>query len=527
MGALTGREPASPLSGREPAGSLARLLAWRLAEAPDRGFLYVEHEGPWTFAQLGAAAVDLAGRLDMVGAGDRVVVRTGNDERFLAAAAAIWSRQGAVVPMHPAAPAEEVARVVAALDVRAVICDPADPAAATLTVPAVAFDRFAAVDNADTHALARSFEAPSEDVGGRAAVVLLTSGTTGEPKGVVLTHENAWANLAAMVSAFRTETGPTPMAAESKPPNLVANPLSHTSGVIRILHGLYVGRRVALLRKFDGHTTKELIDRHGIDNLTINPTMLRMLLDSLEPGEDLGPVRYVASGTAPLPPALREEFEARFKVPVLQAYGQTEAFGAVCIESARDVMAGRRRPGSVGRPLPGVRLRIVLPGGGDAPTGQSGEIRVRARAVCAGYLGTDQSGPLDGDGWLRTGDLGRLDEDGYLFVTGRIKNVIICGGFNVIPEEVEAALAEDSAVSESVVLGMPDERLGEIPVALVVSAAGARTVDERVRPRLAPFKRPRRVFVVDELPKVANGKVDRAAALALACRLDGRGGSNR
>jgi long-chain acyl-CoA synthetase len=515
------------LTGREPAGSLARLLAWRLQEAPDRGFLFVEHEGPWTFSQLAASAAAPSRRLDDVGLDDRVVLRTGNDERFLPAAAAVWSRQAAVVPMHPAAPVEEVARVVAALDVRAAICDPTDPAAAALPVPTVGFDRFPAVDTPGTAALAESFVAPPAGVGGRAAVVLLTSGTTGEPKGVVLTHDNAWANLAAMVSAFRTESGPTPLAPETKPPNLVANPLSHTAGVIRILHGLYVGRRVALLRKFDGRTTKQLIDRHRIDNLTINPTMLRILLDSLEQGEDLGAVRYVASGTAPLTPALREEFEARFGIPVLQAYGQTEAFGAVSIESARDVMSGRRRPGSVGRPLPGVQLKIVLPTGNEAPTGQSGEIRLRARAVCSGYLGTDQSSPLDGDGWLRTGDLGRIDEDGYLFVTGRIKNVIICGGFNVVPEEVEAALAEDPAVRESVVLGMPDERLGEIPVAVVASLADAHAVEERLRPRLAPFKRPRRVFVVDELPKVANGKVDRVAALALATRFDGIGDPTR
>src|SRR5207248_3236508 len=141
-----------------------------------------------------------------------------------------------------------------------------------------------------------------------------TSGSTGEPKGVVLSHAAVWANLAATVSAFRSDTRPTAIPAEAKPPNLIANPLSHTAGIVRLLFALYVGRSVVLLRKFDARAAHAAVLRHGIDHLTLNPAMLRMLLDALDPGEGLGQVRYVSSGTAPLPPALREEFEARFGV---------------------------------------------------------------------------------------------------------------------------------------------------------------------------------------------------------------------
>jgi long-chain acyl-CoA synthetase len=517
---------------REPTGSLARLLGWRLAELPGRGFLYVEDDGPWTFARLAAASVTVSDALAAVTAGDRVVVRVGNDERFLPAASAVWCRRAAVVPVHPAAPAEEVARVVAAMGATAVICDPGDPAATAVGVPVVPFARFAPAGGPEITELAARYRPPGGDIGAEPALVLLTSGSTGEPKGVVLTHENAWSNLRATVSAFRRDTSPTPLADEGKPPNLIANPLSHTAGVVRLLFALYVGRGVALLRKFDGPTAKRLLDRHRIDNLTINPAMLRILLDTLEPGADLGAVRYVSSGTAPLTPALREEFEARFGVPVLQAYGQTETFGGISVESARDVLAGRRRPGSVGRPLPGVRLRLVTDAGVEAVTGQEGEIRVRTRSATAGYLGASGSdsrldppldSPLDEDGWLRTGDIGKLDDDGYLYLTGRLKNIIICGGFNVVPEEIEAALADDPTVREAVVLGVPDERLGELPVALVVGETAAPPVPhavlERVRPRLAPYKRPRQVFVVDELPRVPNGKVDRPRAQALAVAL--------
>jgi len=497
-------------------GSLAHLLAWRLAEDPGRGFLFVEDEGPWTFAQLAAASVGLGDRLtDVVEPADRVVVRLGNDERFIPAAAAVWCREAVVVPVHPAAPADEVARIVTAMNARAVVCDPDDPVIGQLAVPTISVGRHPAADGPRTTQLAARYVPPHAHVGPQPALILLTSGSTGEPKGVVLTHDNAWSNLKATVSAFRADTSPAPLAREGKPPNLVANPVSHTAGVIRLLYGLYVGRSIALVRKFDGPAAKRLIDRHRIDNLAINPAMLRILLDALAPGEGLGTVRYVSSGTAPLSAALREEFEARFGVPVLQVYGQTEAFGAISIESARDVLAGRRRPGSVGRPLPGVELRLVTAAGADAGAGAEGEIRVRSRSATSGYLGQSVASPFDAEGWLRTGDLGVLDDEGYLYITGRLKNIIICGGFNVAPEEVEAALALDPDVHESVVLPLSDERLGEIPVALVESTLDAQTVIDHVRSRLAPYKRPRRVFIVDALPRVPNGKIDRVKSREL------------
>lgn len=502
------------MNTREPRGSLAHLLAWRLAEDPDAGFVIVEDDGPWTYRQLAAAAVRVANGLSAVRPGDRVVIRLGNDERFVAACSAIWSREAAVIPMHPAAPAEEVARVIATLDVRAAVVDPDDPCRAQLEVPVVPLGR---IPTDDRGVEAGAYRVPARDVGPEPALVLLTSGTTGAPKGVVLTHDNAWSNVRATVSAFRSDTASTPLAGPDKPPNLIANPLSHTAGVVRLIFALYVGRRVALLRKFDARTAKRLLDRHGIDSLTLNPTMLRLLLSTLEPGEDLGRVRYVGSGTAPLPDALREEFEARFGVPVLQAYGQTEAFGGITVESVKDVLAGRRRPGSVGRALPGVDVRVVTAAGAEAAPGEQGEIRARSRSTTAGYVGGDaHASPLDDEGWLRTGDLGHLDGDGYLYITGRLKNTIICGGFNVIPEEVEAALMEDPRVRDASVVGLPDDKLGEIPVAVVEADGSPEDVLAAVSPRLAPYKRPRHVFVVHELPKVANGKVDRPAVHKLA-----------
>jgi long-chain acyl-CoA synthetase len=384
----------------EPGGSALRLLTCRAEELPSHPFLWVEERGPWTLGSLAASAARVAASLVAggVGARNRVLLLIGNDAIVLPALAATWSVGGVAVVMHPAAPAAEVQGVTDAFDVKAIL------SAADVDEPKL--DAW----NGPPVTLGVADVTPESD-----ALVLLTSGSTGQPKGVALSHGAVWANLAATVSAFRSDPRPTPIAAEPKAPNLIANPLSHTAGIVRLLFALYVGRSIVLLRKFDARATHSAVHRHGIDHLTLNPAMLRMLLDELGPGEDLGRVRYSSSGTAPLPPALREEFEARFGVPVLQAYGQTEAFGAVAVENVRDVLAGHRRPGSVGRPLHGVDVRIQREDGGDAEVDEDGEIVVRTGSATRGYLGTgDAASPVDRDGWLHTGDLGHLDADGYL-----------------------------------------------------------------------------------------------------------------
>jgi long-chain acyl-CoA synthetase len=187
------------------------------------------------------------------------------------------------------------------------------------------------------------------------------------------------------------------------------------------------------------------------------------------------------------------------------------------------VLAGRRRAGSVGRALPGVEIRIVDEHGVERPGGCDGEIWVRSRSATVGYLNSDETTPLGSDGWLRTGDRGYLDGDGYLYITGRVKNIIICGGFNIAPEEVEAVLEDDPRVVEAVVISRPDERLGEVPVAVVESTAAPEALLEQARSRLVSYKRPRALFTVSSLPRVPNGKIDRAAVARLVTQLEGSG----
>ena len=503
-----------------PGGSLCRLLAWRLSENPGFDLLWVEDDGPWSVACLAQSAAGLETRLDDagIGPGDPVLLRLGNDERFLPALTAIWLRGALPVAMHPATPPIAAREAASEMGARVVVCPPDDPFASDPSRAVVTVDRVEPAPAGPPWRGPTQLEVP-EIADGDAALVLLTSGSTGKPKGVTLSHANLWANLRSTVLSFSRDGNPKPLSDPPPSPNLIANPLSHTGGILRLLVGLYVGRPMVLLRKFDPVVAKRLLDRHRINNLTINPSMMKMLLDGLPGEDDLGPVRYVSSGTAPLAPALRETFEARFSVPVLQSYGQTEVSGAIAIEDVRDVLAGRRRPGSVGRPLPGMEVRILDSGGADTPQGEDGEIVVRSAATTIGYRGDAGAPALDDDGWLHTGDLGHLDRDGYLYITGRLRSIIICGGFNVIPEEVEAALIDGVEVLDAAVVALPDGRLGEIPVAVVEPVVDPARVMERARERLAPYKRPRQVFAIEALPRLPIGKVDKTAVTLLAERL--------
>jgi long-chain acyl-CoA synthetase len=228
---------------------------------------------------------------------------------------------------------------------------------------------------------------------------------------------------------------------------------------------------------------------------------------------DLGGLKYVTSGTAPLSIATRERFEARHGVPVMQAYGMTEV-GAVAQERFDDVVSGRRGPGSVGRIAAGVEVRI-RPIDDDRPSGE-GEILVRTDEASREFLGGDPV-PVDEEGWFATSDVGRM-EDGILYVTGRVQEKIIVGGFNVYPAEVEDVARHSPLVRDAVVVGIPDDRLGERPVAGVVwvGEPDEEALVDELRARLAHYKVPRMLFAIAAVPLTSREKVDRRRAEELA-----------
>jgi long-chain acyl-CoA synthetase len=341
------------------------------------------------------------------------------------------------------------------------------------------------------------------------ACIIFTSGTEGRPKPAVLRHEGLAAATASIARALRGRPGPYPLARPQAPPSFVCLPLSHTGGLTSLIFAFHVGRSVLLARKFSPGVTAEAIRRYGIDTLVATPTMLHMLLD--DPGFDLGGVRIVQSTGAPLAPALQRQFEERFGVPVIQNYGQTET-AHVAGWTREDLAAKRWRPGSVGRPYDGVEVEIRDAGGSAQQPGQVGEIVVRSSHLMVGYAGHGES---LADGWIATGDLGYLDQDGYLFVVDRKREVIICGGFNIYPAELEALVLEDNDVAEVAVVGVPDERLGEVPKAFVVLRPGAHAsgldIVRFTQERTAHYRALRHAEIVTELPRTATEKVHRAA----------------
>ncbi len=362
---------------------------------------------------------------------------------------------------------------------------------------------------------------PGEDDDG---TILFTGGTTGLPKAVIMTHRGTRDALTVLATASKGgKPGPYPAAPEGVTPNLLALPLFHSGGQQALLFALHVGRSIVLMERFDADTLGRLVAEHSIDNLFLMPTMLYDIVHA-KPAPALASVRSVLTAGQALDPGLKREFEERWEIPVLSNYGSTE-LGHVAGWTGSDIRAGKWKPGSAGRIYDGVEVEIRDTDGRALPPGEAGEVCVR-RGATGGYVGETGDGAeaLVVDGWVRSGDVGYLDDDGVLFLVGRQRDMIKTGGFQVWPAEIEEVLRQHEAVSDVAVVGAPDVRLGEIPMAFIVlsdEAADAGTDHDRLttelidwcRSRLAHFKAIRSVAVVDALPRSEAGKVQRGALL--------------
>ncbi|MCS6827697.1 MAG: AMP-binding protein [Caldilinea sp.] len=344
-------------------------------------------------------------------------------------------------------------------------------------------------------------------------LMIYTSGTTGRPKGAELTHRNLTANLNSLHEAWEWRSDDV---------LLHVLPLFHVHGLLVALHGaLNAGATTVLLTRFEPQQTLELLVRRPCTVFMGVPTIHRRLVEA--PGAEhysLRHMRLVTSGSDRLPEDLFRRFEERFGVQLLERYGMSEA-GMILSNPLR----GERRVGSVGLPLPGVDVRIVDPESGDPlPDGRVGEVQVRGDNVCKGYWRQPEktAAAFTPDGWLRTGDLGLREPDGYFTLKGRSKDLIISGGYNVYPSEVELVLNEHPAVEASAVIGCPDVEWGERVVAVVVLRTGTEAGPDEImqfcRERLAPYKTPRRVLFAAALPRNALGKVQKSALRNAYCQ---------
>jgi malonyl-CoA/methylmalonyl-CoA synthetase len=387
-----------------------------------------------------------------------------------------------VVPANPAyTPAEMAALARTASPALGVLDDPSRLDAVPTTTP-------------DLSGLAPSGQASTLDQAGPddTALIVYTSGTTGQPKGVPLSHANLLAGAHAVRIAWRWQPDD----------NLALSlPLFHMHGLGVGLHGtLTTGACATLIPRFDPPAIAASI-RSGCTLFFGVPTMYHRLAESPYLA-DLAPLRLAVSGSAPLAAELHHAVREASGQAVLERYGMTETVMLVS-----NPYEGERRPGTVGFALPGVQVRLAPRDGGTA------EIQVRGPNVIGGYLGPPVTDAFTADGWFRTGDLGTLDADGYLSISGRAKELIITGGYNVYPREVEEVVRAHPAVADAAVVGMPSAAWGETVVAfVVVSDAVDRTslvadLEEWSAQRLVAYKRPREWRVVETIPRNALGKI--------------------
>jgi long-chain acyl-CoA synthetase len=334
------------------------------------------------------------------------------------------------------------------------------------------------------------------------AIILYTSGTTGTPKGAQLTHGNLLS--ATQIAADLVDAQPDGV-------TFGALPMFHVFGLATgLTTSTWVGAELTLLPRFDVAKALEMIQRDRVTTFLGVPTMYAAMVHHPEASSfETSSLELCVSGGAAMPVEVLRSFEQTFDCKVLEGYGLSETC-AIGSFNRPDI---ERKPGSIGIPVDGVEMRLVDSGGNDVPQGEVGEILIRGPVVMKGYWNRPEetAAALDEDGWLKTGDLARRDDDGYYFIVDRKKELIIRGGFNVYPREIEEVLYEHPSVREAAVVGIPHDSLGEeVGAAVVLTPEAGETpgdVQGFVKERVAAYKYPRQVWFVEELPKGPTGKI--------------------
>jgi fatty-acyl-CoA synthase len=478
-------------------------LTTRAATSADSVALVYGEGEKQTYGELGDRAARWAAVFTArgVGRGDRIAFLGENQPAFVEVLFGA-ARVGVVfVPVNTRLAAPEVAHILADSGAKLLVHD--DRCATVAAEAARDLPRIAVGTEADA-ALAAVEPAPETPGVGLddPAAILYTSGTTGRPKGAVLTHGNlTWNSLNTLVDVDIVSTDVA----------LVISPLFHAASLgMGLLPVLLKGGTVVLERAFDAGRTLRIIQELGVTMLSGVPTTYQFMAEHPDwPSTDLSTLAKLTCGGSPVPTRVLEAFEAR-GLSFSQGYGMTETSpGATYLPATRT----RAKMGSAGQPHFFTEVRVVDENGQSLEPGEIGEIQVRGPNVTPGYHGNPAATAeaFTADGWFRTGDLGSFDDDGYLFVADRLKDMIISGGENIYPAEVEDLILGIEDVTGAAVIGIPDERWGETPWAVVTLRPGAQLTTEQLAEhlngRIARYKIPKNVVVVDELPRTASGKV--------------------
>ena len=474
--------------------------------APDRTITYEELRADVAAARGGLVRLGVRPE-------DRVALVLSNGWPFVVAYLAVLGVGAVAVPVDPSMPTPAVAQEVDLVGAKVAITGPA----AETVVHEVAAGRSGTdpltVVGDISGLLEAEPAAPVDRSPSDLALLVFTAGTAGPAKAAMLTHGSLRSNL----EQVQQHPG------RALVPNDVSFgvlPFFHVFGINVVLGlSLLAGASVVLVERFDALDALAAIRERRVTIVAGAPPLFAALTaaspDGGSPGNELVSVRLAVSGASALLPEVAAAFEDRFGLPLWQGYGLTEASPVV----TSSVIGGVPKPGSVGVPLPGIKLRLVDEAGEDALVSDPGELWVRGPNVFAGYW--EDPAATDAvlvDGWLRTGDVAVVDDDGYVYLVDRLKDIVIVSGFNVYPAEVEDVLREDPRVADVAVVGVPDARTGEAVRAYVVAAPGAATdadlvssLDGRCRRVLAPYECPTAIEVVDSLPHGLAGKLLRRA----------------
>ncbi len=469
----------------------------------------------YTNAQCDEQSSQLAHTLSDLGVqkGDCVVVFMPNCPEAVIAVAGILKSGAVVVPLLPQLQGAEIAYILQD-------CRPKVILTTSLLLPKVqeAADGLAAppmmftLDEAGSavslrEGWAKASAVPPDPIVNSEdrAVLLYTSGTTGRPKGVMLTHRNLYANAAATAQSAKI------LQLRKNRANLGVLPFSHAFGFTMMNVAILLGDTTVLLPQFDPRKALEAIEKYQVTHSAMVPAMIYDLYHHPDADQyDTSSFFLCISGSAALPRTLAEGFQRKFGCLVLEGYGLSEAGPIV---TATDPSKGLK-PGSVGQPLSGIEVAVVDEEGNRLPPGSVGELIVSGPNVSKGYHGKpEETGQVFRDGWLYTGDIARIDEDGFVFIVDRKKDVIIRGGLNIYPRDLEELLMRHPDVMDAAVVGVPSERMGEEVVAYVVvrpdSPVTSEVLIQYCQERLAKYKTPRFLQIVEALPKNQIGKTDK------------------
>ena len=467
-----------------------------------------------TYAELARSVRQLAGWLrdQGVGSGDRVAIMLPNLPSFPVIYYAALRLGAVVVPMNPLFRRREIQYYLEDSEARLIAAMPGEEVQAAVEATGAQLLEVGPAGLPDGLVGPGATSSPVDEVAERAgddtAVILYTSGTTGRPKGAELTHDNLRTNL--------DTTTETLLHLDETDVVMGCLPLFHVFGMTCAMNTAFArGAALTLVPRFDPVKALEVIQRDRVTVFMGVPTMYNALLTAAAAADsppDLSTLRLAVSGGASLPLEVMRRFEETFGASILEGYGLSETSPVASFNHPDR----ERKAGSIGISVRGVEMKLVTPDGSEVgpDDGETvGEIFIRGENIMKGYWGKPEATAeaIDSDGWFRSGDLARRDADGFYFIVDRTKDLIIRGGLNVYPREVEEVLYEHPAVAEVAVVGVPHPELGEEIAAYVVRRPGAEVTEaelvEHVRNLVAPYKYPRTVTFIDELPKGATGKI--------------------